>query len=249
MDLLSIFDYSQLLDVIAQTPTPLPTQTPKETVDTVTLLKTQLDFLKFVIQLAVFVFAVLGAWITFVFGKNLTDAKKVAEEIISEKVEARVDNLIKTEVQSLRKSIDREKAIIFTYVDYYLPSSAMEPKEFKLLKARGFRDVFFWNRHSPPKRLSGNVCVLDLENYRDDKGKKLSELPENDKETKAKTYINEVLRLMKPQAVLVIFINDRLKTINSSILEGRYYVPANSAVTLMGWVADSAYVAYGEELV
>ncbi|MEO0686445.1 MAG: hypothetical protein AAFY76_15740, partial [Cyanobacteria bacterium J06649_11] len=67
MDLPSIFDYSQLLDVIAQTPTPSPTQTPKETVDTVTLLKTQLDFLKFVIQLAVFVFAVLGAWITFVF--------------------------------------------------------------------------------------------------------------------------------------------------------------------------------------
>ncbi|AFY55879.1 hypothetical protein Riv7116_3423 [Rivularia sp. PCC 7116] len=248
MDLLSIFDYSQLLDVIAQTTTSSPTQTPKETVDTVTLLKTQLDFLKFIIQLAVFVFAVLGAWITFVFGKNLSDAKKVAEEIISQKVEARVDNLIKTEVQSLRKSIDREKAIIFTYVDYYLPSSAMEPKEFKLIKARGFRDVFFWNRHNPPKRLSGNVCVLDLQNYKDDKGQEFSKLSQDDKEKKVETHVNEILPLLKPETVLVIYARGRFNAIEN-IPNSRYYVPANSVVTLIGWVADSAYVAYGEEMV
>ncbi|MEO1428358.1 MAG: hypothetical protein AAFV71_04690 [Cyanobacteria bacterium J06633_8] len=250
MDLLSIFDYSQLLDVIAQTPTPTPISTAaaKETVDTITLLKTQLDFLKFVIQVAVFVFAVLGAWITFVFGKNLTDAKKVAEEIISEKVKARVDNLIKTEVQSLKRSIDREKAIIFTYVDYYLPSSTIEPKEVKLLKARGFRDVFFWNRHNPPKRLSGNVCVLDLQNYKDDSGKNFSELAQNDKETKVETYINEILPLLPPETVLVIYARGRFNAIEN-IPNNTYYVPANSVVTLMGWVADSAYVAYGEEIV
>jgi len=251
MDLLSIFDYSQLLDVIAQTPTPTPSPTftpAKATVDTITLLNAQLNFLKFIIQVAVFVFAVLGAWITFVFGKNLTDAKKVAEEIITEKVEARVDNLIKAEVQSLRQSIDREKAIIFTYVDYYLPSSTIEPKEFRLLKARGFRDVFFWNRHNPLKRLSGNVCVLDLQNYQDESGKNFSELAQNDKETKVETYINEILPRLQRNTVLVIYARGRFNAIEN-IPNDRYYVPANSVVTLIGWVADSAYVAYGEEVI
>ena len=247
MDLLSTFDYSQLGDLIAQTPAPTTTA-PTETVDTVALLKTQLDFLKFVIQFAALFFALLGTWVTFVFGKNLSDARKVAEDIIKEKVEARVDNLIKTEVQSLKRSIDREMAIIFTEVDYYLPSSSVnEPKEVKLLRGRGFKDVDFWNLNNLPKRLWGNVCVLDLQNYVDATGKKFSELPENDKETKAKTYINEILSLITPNTVVVIYINGRLKVINSPILEGRYYVAANSVVALMGWVADSAYVAYGEE--
>ncbi|MEO1764669.1 MAG: hypothetical protein AAFR83_22535, partial [Cyanobacteria bacterium J06629_18] len=204
--------------------------------------------LKFVIQLAVFVFAVLGAWITFVFGKNLADAKKVAEEIISQKVEARVDNLIKTEIQSLRQSIDREKAIIFTYVDYYLPSSTIEPKEVKLLKARGFRDVLFWNRHNPLKRLSGNVFVLDLQNYQDGSGQEFSKLSQDDKEKNVEKYINEILPRLQRNTVLVIYARGRFNAIEN-IPNDRYYVPANSVVTLIGWVADSAYVAYGQEVV
>ena len=247
MDLLSTFDYSQLGDLIAQTPAPTTTA-PTETVDTVALLKTQLDFLKFVIQFAALFFALLGTWVTFVFGKNLSDARKVAEDIIKEKVEARVDNLIKTEVQSLKRSIDREKAIIFTKVDYYLPSSSVdEPKEVKLLRGRGFKDVSFWNLNNLPKRLWGNVCVLDLQNYVDAAGKKFSELPKNDKETKIETYIKEVLPLIKSETVLVIYVRGRFDAVDKTIPDDRYYIPANSIVALMGWVADSAYVAYGEE--
>lgn len=253
MDLLSIFNHSQLWDLIAQTPQAAPT----EAADTVTLLKSQLDFLKFVIQAASFLFVILtgifgifGGWITYIFGKNLSDAKKVASEIIAQQVEARVDSLIKTEVQSLRNSINREKAIIFTYVDYYLPCFDSEPKELKLLKGRGFKDVFFWNRNNLPKKLSGSVCVLDLHNYADYAAgkKKFADLSQDEKETKVETYLSEVLGLIKPETVLVIYARGRFNAIEN-IPNNTYYVPANSVVTLMGWVADSAYVAYGEEQV
>ncbi|WP_243713793.1 hypothetical protein [Nostoc sp. 106C] len=169
MDWLPLFDPSQFGDFLfAQTPTPspnpLPIPTPARSLD-VELLKSQLEFLKdantrlgesfnkFVgaMQFTLVVFAFLGAVLAFIFGKNLDDAKKVASDMIRQEVNNNLANLVKAEVENVKRTLQRERVIGLTIVEYYLPSNGSETKEFKLLKQRGFQKVRFWNEKSKPK--------------------------------------------------------------------------------------------------
>ncbi|BAY07494.1 hypothetical protein [Calothrix sp. NIES-2098] len=274
MDWLPLFDPSQLGDFLfaqtpAPSPSPLPIPTPARTLD-VELLKSQLEFLKdantrlgesfnkFVgaMQFTLVVFAFLGAVLAFIFGKNLDDAKKVASDMIRQEVNNNLANLVKAEVENIKRTLQRERVIGLTIVEYYLPSTGLETKEFKLLKQRGFQKVRFWNEKSKPKNQLGGVLVLDLVNSNLLSGQDFTRMSEaeaaNKKEEKVKEQIDLVLKILPPATVLVVYVNpgkQRIKAIDDLASQVEYYASANAPVTLMGIVTDSAYVAYGDKVI
>jgi len=266
MDWLPSIDLSHLWDlVIAQTPTPTPTPSPvlspAKNLNDIELLKSQLEFLKatngqlgesfnrFVaaMQFTLVVFAFLGGVVVFVFGNNLKSAKEVATQAIQQEIDNHIAGLVKKEVRNVKRTLQRERVISSTTVDYYLPSSDGEPNEYKLLVAREFKNVDFWNKTTIPQKFLADVCVLDLENSVDSVGKKFSELPPDKREETAKRIIDEFIQILPQTATLVIYVAPpAIKAINNATFKGRYYAPANTAITLVGMVADAAYVAHGQ---
>ncbi len=180
MHLLNLTDLSHIWDfIIAQTPTPNPTVSPQAnpttTSNDIELLKAQIEFLKttnaqlntsftkFVeaMKFTLFLFTFLGGFLTFIFGKNLNDAKNTAKEVINQEVKSNITNLVTVEIENLKRTLQREKVISSTVVDYYLPINEREPDDCILLRKRGFLKVRFWNKKRQPKKPSGDVFVLD----------------------------------------------------------------------------------------
>ncbi|MEA5506220.1 hypothetical protein VB735_24515 [Halotia wernerae UHCC 0503] len=262
MDWLSSVDLPHLWNfVIAQTPTPSPVLTPAKNLNEIELLKSQLEFLKatngqlgesfnrFVaaMQFTLVVFAFLGGVVVFVFGNNLKSAKEVATQTIQQEIDNHIAGLVRKEVRNVKRTLQRERVISSTTVDYYLPSLDGEPNEYKLLVAREFKNVNFWNKTTIPQRFLADVCVLDLENSIDVAGKKFSELPPDKRQETGKRIIDEFIQILPQTATLVIYVSPpHLNAINNATFKGRYYAPANTAISLVGMVADAAYVAHGQ---
>lgn len=282
MDWLPSIDLSHLWDlVIAQTPRPTPTSSPLSNTakisNDIELLKSQievikstnasqLEFLKstniqlnenfnrFVgaMQFVLVVFAFLGGFLAYVFGKNLEDAKKVASQVIRQEIDNKVTDLVHSEVENVKRTLLRERVIGTTVVDYYLPCNDNEPHDCTLLRQRGFKDVRFYNRNKQPKQPIGDVFVLDLINCNLFSGQEFAGLSkedaENKREEKVEAQIDSVLSWMQRTTVLVIYVKGRFREIdNLATRVDYYYIPVNAPVSLMGIVADSAYVAYGEK--
>lgn len=283
MDWLSSIDLSHLWDlVIAQTPRPTPTSSPlpntAKIYNDIELLKSQievikstnasqLEFLKstniqlnenfnrFVaaMQFVLVVFAFLGGVLAYVVGKNLDDAKKVASQLINREVENKITDLVQSEVESVKRSLQRERVIGSTIVDYYLPSNdTTEPDDCKLLRTRGFAKVRFCHQKRKPKKPVGDIFVLDLINSKLLEGQDFvglsKEDAENKREDKVKEQIDLALDWLDKNTVLVIYVKGRYREIdNLAARVDYYYIPVNAPISLLGIVADSAYVAYGEK--
>ncbi len=275
MDWLFGFDPVHVWDwVIAQTPaSPAPTPTalpaPARPLD-VELLKSQLEFLKdannrlsdsfskFVeaMKFTLLIFGALGGLLAYVFGKNLDDAKKVASQVIRQEVEAhvasQVHDAVNDEIENIRRVLGRERVISSISVDYYLPSLVTEPPdEYKLLNERGFQQVRFRNvADSNP--LAADVVVLDAVHPSVWANQSLAELSEAEADdlfqTQMKHLIGHTRTLLGQFSVLVVYVRpgkQRVKAVDNLATQVRYYASANTPVTLMGVVTDSAYVAYG----
>lgn len=283
MDWLPSIDLSHLWDlVIAQTPRPTPASSPLSNTakisNDIELLKSQvevikstnasqLEFLKstniqlnenfnrFVaaMQFVLVVFAFLGGVLAYVVGKNLDDAKKVASQLINREVENKITDLVQSEVESVKRSLQRERVIGSTIVDYYLPNNdTTEPSDCKLLRTRGFAKVRFWNQKRKPKKPVGDIFVLDLINSKLLEGQDFvglsKEDAENKREDKVKEQIDLALDWLDKNTVLVIYVKGRYREIdNLAARVDYYYIPVNAPISLLGIVADSAYVAYGEK--
>jgi hypothetical protein len=271
MDWLTSIDISHLWDIIiAQTPTPTltpsPVINPTKAANDIELLKSQLEFLKatngqlgesfnrFVtaMQFTLVVFAFLGGFLAYAVGKNLDDAKKLASQLINREVESKVTDLVQSEIENVKRSLQREKVIGSTVVDYYLPiNEPTEPEDCKLLRTRGFDKVKYWNQQQKPRRPVGDVFVLDLINSQLLEGQDFAGLSkedaENKREEKVKEQIDIALNWLDKHTVLVIYIDGFSKEVkNLAKRVDYYYVAASSSVTLIGAVADSAYIAYRE---
>jgi len=265
MDWLHSIDASHLWDLII-VQTPIPTTPPAKDLSDIELLKSQLAFLKDtnaqlgesfnkfvgVMQFVLVVFAFLGGVLAYVFGKNLEDAKKLASQAIRKEVEHMVSDLVQFEVENVKRTLQRERVIGTTTVDYYLPSDDLEPNDCKLLRQRGFHKVRFWNLNTQPKKPMGDVLVLDLINSNLLSGPELAKLSDadatNKREEKVKAQIDLVTNWLEKTTVLVIYVKGRFKEIdNLATRVNNYYASANAPITLMGIVADSAYVACGEK--
>ncbi|GAX45315.1 hypothetical protein NIES4075_63360 [Tolypothrix sp. NIES-4075] len=283
MDWLPSIDLSHVWDfVIAQIPRPTPASSPLSNTakisNDIELLKSQievikttnanqLEFLKstniqlnenfnrFVaaMQFVLVVFAFLGGLLAYVVGKNLDDAKKVASQLINREVENKITDLVQSEVESVKRSLQRERVIGSTIVDYYLPSNdTTEPSDCKLLRTRGFEKVRYWNQKRKPKKPVGDIFVLDLINSKLLEGQDFvglsKEDAENKREDKVKEQIDLALDWLDKNTVLVIYVKGRYREIdNLAARVDYYYIPVNAPISLLGIVADSAYVAYGQK--
>ncbi len=273
MDWLPSIDVSHLWDlVIAQTATPTlnptssPVINPTKAANDIELLKSQLEFLKatngqlgesfnrFVaaMQFTLVAFAFLGGFLAYAVGKNLDDAKKVASQLINREVENKITDLVQSEIESVKRSLQRERVIGSTVVDYYLPSNDItEPDDCKLLRTRGFDKVKYWNQQKKPRKPVGDVFVLDLINSKLLEGQEFAGLSkedaENKREAKVKEQIDLALDWLDKNTVLVIYVKGRFREIdNLATRVDYYYIPVNAPISLLGIVADSAYVAYGK---
>jgi hypothetical protein len=181
------------------------------------------------------------AWL---FKNNLDDAKKMASQLIQQEVDKRVAVLVDAKIVEVERTFKRERVIGSTNVDYYLPEGDAAPNEFKLLEVRGFQKVRFCPDEGALRRTPANVVVLDLENWLTPTGR-FPTLPEADREAQAKPLIDRLLNILPTSTVLVVYIRIPVKYI-FTLPKDRYVPPANNPVSLVGNVADAAYVSAGD---
>ncbi len=199
-------------------------------------------------QFAIGGFGLLSAGITgaiaYVFKTNLDDAKQVAKDGINQRVDAHISDLLDSKLDTVRRTLQKEEVIGSTWVDYCLMGAKAMPKEFDLLKRRGFQEVRDRRDEQELRRSSAQVVVLDLENWVNLQGVPFSKLPESDREAIAKQQIDLLLDVLASDVVLVVYVRSRVSYLNS-VTHDRYMSPVNNPVTLVGMVSDAAYVSAG----
>lgn len=207
---------------------------------------------------------IIGALLTWFFKNSLEDAKKVTREIVRAELVEHIQPLIQEEGDYIKRLLKIEQVIGEISIYYYLASKdSKKPLEFNLLGARGF-DVKFFNQSRKPKRQLGDVLVLDVSNT----GENITYLETKDKSQEQEKAFQALEKLVersledliadktsKNMPVIVVYVRpgkrrltliDNLKT---DFTEVKYYTSANTPVALMGWVVDSAYVAYGDRTI
>jgi hypothetical protein len=239
-----VFQLISLL--VAQNP-PTPTPSPSPDVE---LLKQQLEFLKgansqltesfnsFVGALNVsfvvlaIVLGILGAFGAFFYGKTLTEIKQTVGIEVNQQVERIVSEIIKERVDYLQKIVEREEVLSRVTIDYLLPinQGILPPTECQLIKARGFNDVNF--RYKTDRfDYRSHVLVLDLVNHQFSEDELIS-------------IVRQVVENFASESVLVIYINYRVSALDEFLKNRKVYVVlANSPISLMGTVVNSAYMA------
>lgn len=255
----AFFSGIHYLTDLAQTPAP-PPLTSAEVIDLLRQSNEDLSnsFNQF-LDLMKFLLVALGALAgvaTYIFGKSLGDARKVAADIVQQEVERKIATQVKDavedEIDSVRRLIGRERIISDITVDYFVPGSdALPPAEATFLKTRGFKRVSYWNE-TDLVDLSGQVVVLDLVNAPILSVQMLADLSEDEAhDRREKSVIDNATRLlgrMGDRAVLVIYIRPakrRVAAIDDLSAQIAYYAAANTPVNLIGVVADAGYVAHG----
>lgn len=204
--------------------------------------------------------ALLGGLLTWFFKSNLEDAKLMAREMVRQELTNQITPLLEAEMQNVVRSLQVERVIGDTVVDYDRVSPDDEqPLEYHLLKGRGFLEVRFWNDDRQPRGRLGSVIILDFVHS---EMLNLPGLTSDDGEVRRQAYqqreaivnrkIQEVAELRLGRPIMVIYIRpgigriEAIDNISKNFPEVKYYASANTPVTLMGITVDSAYVAYGD---
>ncbi|MGB3613014.1 MAG: hypothetical protein WBA10_04410, partial [Elainellaceae cyanobacterium] len=162
-----------------------------------------------------------------------------ATRIIRQDLDRQLTALVKTEVENVERTLQKERIISETLVTYYCPNLTQPPKEYALLEdTQRFQDVTFCRSLLEVRQSPGHIVVLDLINW-----ESAQNLEERDR--LAEEQISGLLGLdsWTASTVLVVYVTGRLNCLNQ--LGDRYVLPANNPVTLVGHVTNGAYVAYG----
>ncbi|WP_346292994.1 hypothetical protein [Sphaerothrix gracilis] len=242
-----------LLAPLAQTPTPTPPD--------VELLIQQLEFMKWMNTAFLAFLGFLGGLLTWFFKSNLEDAREMARKIVHQELTNQIQPLIKAESSQIQRTLRIEQIISNTVVDYYLPAASEPPREYQLLKGRGFLDLRYWQQNQLPQGRFGSVLVIDFVNSG------ILEVPgllDNDDAVRKAAYqqreqivnntVHQVVALRIGNPVLVLYVRPgsgriwAIDQLTTTFPEVQYYSSANTPVALMGAVVDSAYVAYGDRL-
>lgn len=273
MDWPSLFDFSHLPHFLAQAATPSAAKSPDQldllrqqleflkaenarlNADFIEKLKLVTEenkalsesFKNFVgtMQFVLVVFGFLGGILAYIFGNNLNDAKKVAREAMTQQVETKISHLVQEQVDIVTRTLRRERVLSTILVDYYLPEATTAPTEFDLLQARGFQSVRFRTSEAELRQSFGDVVVLDLLNYQSANQIAFPALPEADREAITKHQVELLQSLFPRSAAIVVYVRPPVKYLNT-IPAQVYLSPANNPITLVGMVADAAYVAVGD---
>ncbi|BDA70688.1 unknown protein [Calothrix sp. PCC 7716] len=264
----------QISILVAQA-TPSPTATPKPVPTPgadVELLKSQIQFLQdantrlnnsfgsFIsainLSFVAFgvIFAVAGAVSAYLFNQSLKEARQMVREEVERKLQASVSKVVGQQVDKLKQILDREEVLGNISVDYILPQDQAllnddYPEEYLLLAERGFKATRILDA-SKRIKISSNVAVLDLVNYKLVSDSERGSLKEEEigklVEKRVSEKIKDILNALPNKAVLVVYIRpgkQRINAIDELSQKVKYYASANTPVNLMGTIVDSAYVA------
>jgi hypothetical protein len=171
-----------------------------------------------------------AAWAAYSYGKTLKESKEQISNIVSREVEKSVQQYVQTEVDTLRRLLERESAIDRVSVDYILPKgAAQETPEHKMLRDRGFRiDPIRYGVDS--YRLFRDVTVIDFVNGE-----------YSDKEIKQ--VLSALSPQLQPSSIIVIYVGKSFIEIFKLKDKTLFFTPANTAITLVGAVASAAAIA------
>ena len=203
------------------------------------------------------VLSIAGGWI---FKRSLEDAKETAGRIVREELSNHIQPLVSAEADNLRKTLQTEQIIGRTVVDYYVPNTANNTTtEYSLLNSRGFSNVRLWRKNRKPEGRFGSVLVIDFVNCdllvlsglsSDDKA--VQRAAQQQRDHILNNTVQELITLRLGNPIVIIYVrpgSGRLESIDkltTTFPELKYYASANTPVSLMGAVVDSAYVAYGD---
>jgi hypothetical protein len=179
--------------------------------------------------------------------ESVQRVRQEAEAQIPRLVEAEVTRLVEAEVANLERTLRREQVIGSTLVDYYLPNGINPPGELRLLQARNFRQVRFRTDLQSIVRSPGDVVILDLKNWVMSSGQNFGDLPETEQQAPGKQLLQDLLDVLPEAVVIVVYVRGRLFYLNE--IGDRYVIAANNPVTLVGNVADGAYVVAGDRTI
>lgn len=212
-------------------------------------------------QFVLVVFGVLGSLIAYIFAQNLKDAKQVAREMINQEVNRRIVETVDAEMSHVKRSIGRERVISDILVDYYYPVENFHLRELNMLRTRGFKQVRSYHAEFQLRQSPGDVVVMDLGRWPEANGQTFDELKEaadrlseDDKKKEnrkldqiALERVRQVLNLLPQTTALVVYVRASVYSLNSLKGGDRHVGIANMPITLVGMVADAAYVVYEEQ--
>ena len=228
------------------------------------------DFVE-TVKIIFIVLGVAGAITAFFFGKSFHDlqvaardnikrihdfseaaskeaveqVRRKAEREVAYMVENEARDIIHAEVRNIARIVKKEQVIGTTQVDYFLPGGNREPKEVGLLRAREFGDVGFFTQMDEVRAKESNVVVLDLENFVTESGEAFAAAAPDVRDAISQPMIDALLKRLPNSSVLIVFVSyPPIKHINV-VSKDRYVLAANGSITLVGNVADGAYVAKG----
>lgn len=162
-----------------------------------------------------------------------------ATQTIRQDLDRQLTALVKTEVENVERTLQKERIISETLVTYYCPELPAPPKEYALLEdTQRFQDVTFCRSLLEVKRSPGDVVVLDVINWA-----AAQAMDERDRLVEEQLTGLLGLSVWTASTVLVVYVAGRLNCLNR--VGNRYVLPANNPVTLVGHVVNGAYVAYG----
>lgn len=174
--------------------------------------------------------------------QSLEEAKKKIQTMINQQFSDAIASEISREVQTIRRSIARENVVSTVLIDYLLIGENTAPKEFDLLRYRGFQNLKFCTNIDDLRYKKVGIVVLDIENWLPN-GVALGSFDPNDdiQQEKGAKPVRDVLDLLHKESILVVYVRGTLKILNT-LKPGRA-IPANSPITLLGHASDAAYVA------
>jgi hypothetical protein len=191
------------------------------------------------------------AALAVIFGKTLKEAQDSVDGVLNRKVETALAGRLEefsekmnVRLAELKRTVQKEEVIGSTLVDYWLLGTNPLPEEFSLLVGRGFRSVRQRRDERAIAEVCGDVVVLDLENWVDAAGQRFASLAEDVREREAQRQVDLVMGMLPRGAVLVVYTRLTVKYL-FGVPRTRLMSPSNNPVTLVGMVADAAYIAAG----
>lgn len=193
---------------------------------------------------------IIGALLTWFFKNNLEDAKQVASQMVREELDQHIQSKIETELRFWEMGARTERVVSQSLVNYYLPKGTREPREFFLVKNRGFRQVLFCSRLEEIRRSSADVVIFDAQNWTDPPNQPVVHTDKGwltpESEERVKAEINQLEAILSDQTVLVVYVRGTVAYLNEPRFAEKFVLPANNQVTLLGHVVNGVYVAYGD---
>jgi hypothetical protein len=233
-----------LLDLIAQTPTP----SPSPSLDPA-LLQAQFEFLKdadsrftntfqaftntvnLVLVFLTVILGILGGIAFYLYGKTLQEAKQTIEAQVRQEVERAISKTLKRRVDNLERVLTREDIVGLVEVDYLMPvdQEIQPPLEFQLLRDRGFliRPLYGLSNY----RLRTDVTVLDL-------------ITHNFQPEEKERILAQIKDRLTARSVIVIYIKGQSSEVSAIGEKCPYSISTNYRLRLISTVVDAAYVAH-----